>query len=223
MKETTRTVGAFDLAEDAVRLVQSAPRGLIVAYYVGSLPFVMGLLYFWADMSQSAFAYSRCATSALGVALLFVWMKTWQAIYGRGLLAFVARRDGPPLGKSARTQDAHHSNRDSGMGRAYVSICVLRPPSASVALCVLSKRERVRRRRKRDEGCGSARVGTSQSMAQAERAPDLDAEPHATRHSCVSHARALARRLHVRGGVGREKRLRVGVHPFACDGAAAVR
>src|ERR1019366_9370994 len=34
------------------------------AYYTGSLPFVLGFLFFWADMSQSAFAYDHCAPAA---------------------------------------------------------------------------------------------------------------------------------------------------------------
>ena len=45
------------------------------------MPFVLGFLYFWGDMSRSAFAREHCAVSALGLALLFVWMKCWQAVF----------------------------------------------------------------------------------------------------------------------------------------------
>ena len=81
--------GGIALIEEALHLVRSAPPSCLVAYYLGSIPFVMTLLYFWADMSYSADAYLHCAPGALLVALAFVWMKAWQTVYARGLLAWV--------------------------------------------------------------------------------------------------------------------------------------
>jgi hypothetical protein len=75
--------GALELIEEAVHLLRLAPARVIVCYYVGAAPFLLGLLYFWADMSQSAFARERCGPAALGLSLLFLWMKTWQAVYAR--------------------------------------------------------------------------------------------------------------------------------------------
>ncbi|GAB4341293.1 MAG: hypothetical protein Kow0099_17850 [Candidatus Abyssubacteria bacterium] len=66
-------------------MLRTAPLGVVACYYVGSLPFVLGLLYFWADMSKSAFAYSQVASGSFGLALLFVWMKTWQTVFARYL------------------------------------------------------------------------------------------------------------------------------------------
>jgi hypothetical protein len=79
--------GGFDLMEEAFHLLRSTPAATLAMYYVGTIPFVMGLLYFWSDMSQSAFAYDRLGTSALGVALLYFWAKVWQSIFARRLLA----------------------------------------------------------------------------------------------------------------------------------------
>lgn len=87
--------GGIALIEEALHLVRSAPPSCLVAYYLGSIPFVMTLLYFWADMSYSADAYLHCAPGALLVALAFVWMKAWQTVYARGLLAWV-REEAPP-------------------------------------------------------------------------------------------------------------------------------
>ena len=56
-----------ELLEEAVHLVRLAPAGSLSAYYVGSLPFVLALLYFWADMSRSAFAGERLAAGAMGL------------------------------------------------------------------------------------------------------------------------------------------------------------
>jgi hypothetical protein len=79
--------GAIEILEEAVHLLRRAPAGLFALYYLGSLPFIIGLLFFWADMSGSAFAYERCAQAAFGLALLFLWMKCWQAVFARGLRA----------------------------------------------------------------------------------------------------------------------------------------
>ena len=81
------------LIEEALHLVRTAPPACLLAYYIGSVPFAMSLLYFWAHMSYSADAYLYSAPGALFVALMFVWMKAWQAVYARHLLAHV--RDEP--------------------------------------------------------------------------------------------------------------------------------
>ena len=78
---------AVELYEQAVFLLRRAPASTLAAYYAGSIPFVLGFLFFWADMSQSAFAYDHCAPAALAVALLFLWMMYWQALFVRRLHA----------------------------------------------------------------------------------------------------------------------------------------
>ncbi|MBN2307800.1 MAG: hypothetical protein JXR94_02445, partial [Candidatus Hydrogenedentes bacterium] len=86
--------GALALMEEAVHLLRRAPARTLAMYYVGASPFVLGILYFWADMGQGAFARTRCAGASLGVALLFLWMKAWQAAFARELWA--QRSETPP-------------------------------------------------------------------------------------------------------------------------------
>jgi hypothetical protein len=62
-------------------LLRTAPAALLSVYYLGSVPFVLGLLYFWADMSRSAHASDYSAASAMGLAGLFAWMKVWQRLF----------------------------------------------------------------------------------------------------------------------------------------------
>ncbi|UCH19891.1 MAG: hypothetical protein JSU83_15135 [Deltaproteobacteria bacterium] len=69
------------ILEEAVHLLRLAPGHLLAYYYIGSLPFILGLLYFWGDMSRNVFAADYCAIASLGMALLFVWMKSWQAVF----------------------------------------------------------------------------------------------------------------------------------------------
>ncbi len=94
-RETGIERGGIALAEAALHLMRTAPPACLVAYYFGSIPFVMTLLYYWADMSYSADAYLHCAPGALLVAIAFVWMKAWQTVYARGLLAFVREETAP--------------------------------------------------------------------------------------------------------------------------------
>jgi hypothetical protein len=72
---------ALRIIEETVHLLRTAPGLLLSVYYLGSVPFVLGLLYFWADMSRSPNANEYSAAAALGLAFLFVWMKVWQSIF----------------------------------------------------------------------------------------------------------------------------------------------
>jgi hypothetical protein len=80
-KKTEEVHGALDLSEEGVHLIRRAPLRLLLQYYVGSFPFVIGFLYFWADMSRGAFAHRHISEAALGVSVLYIWMKCWQSVY----------------------------------------------------------------------------------------------------------------------------------------------
>src|SRR5438552_1359294 len=86
IKQHGEAKGALELIEEAFFLLRQNPATL-AGYYVGSLPFVLALLFFWSDMSRSAFAQQHLAAAALVLSLLFLWMKTWQALFGHDLLS----------------------------------------------------------------------------------------------------------------------------------------
>ncbi len=94
---------AVELYEEAVYLLRRAPASTLAAYYAGSIPFVLGFLFFWADMSQSAFAYDHCAPAALAVALLFLWMMYWQSLFMQKLHAELSGAP-PPTWRSKETR-----------------------------------------------------------------------------------------------------------------------
>lgn len=75
----------LDLLEDAVHLLRTVPASVMAVYYLGALPFVLAFLFYWSDMSRSAFARDRLEPLAIGVTLLFVWMKVCQFIFIRRL------------------------------------------------------------------------------------------------------------------------------------------
>jgi len=78
---------AIELLEEAFHLLREAPLGLLLLYYVGTLPFLLGLLFFWAEMAHSAFAAAHCAEESVGLAFLYIWMAFWHARFARGLHA----------------------------------------------------------------------------------------------------------------------------------------
>jgi hypothetical protein len=88
---------AFELIEEAVHLLRQSPAGVLATYYLGTLPFILALLFFWADMSRDAFAPRMLVGGALGLAVLFVWMKAWQAVFARQLRALASNRPVPSM------------------------------------------------------------------------------------------------------------------------------
>lgn len=72
---------AILLLEEAVHILRRAPLSLLPAYAIGTLPFVLGLFYFWADMSRSADAQRYHAVASLGLVLLYIWMKCWHVVF----------------------------------------------------------------------------------------------------------------------------------------------
>jgi len=76
---------ALEVIEEATHLLRTAPAATLAAYYVGSIPFVLGFLYFWIEMSRSPFASENLPEAALSLAVLYIWMKTWQVLFARRL------------------------------------------------------------------------------------------------------------------------------------------
>ncbi len=82
--------GALDCLEQALGLLRTLPPRLAAGYALGTVPFLLALVHFWADMSRSAAAAERLPAASLSLALLFVWMKLWQAVFTATLRARLA-------------------------------------------------------------------------------------------------------------------------------------
>ncbi len=72
---------ASDLMEEAVRLLRAAPPAAWLAYYAGTVPGMLGALYFISDMSRSAYASERLVQSSIGLGTVWLWMKCCQAVF----------------------------------------------------------------------------------------------------------------------------------------------
>jgi hypothetical protein len=106
--------GALGLLEEAVALIRTAPAELLGLYYAGSAPFVLGFLFFWAEMSRGAYARERCAGYALLLAILFCFMKAGQALFAARVRR-LARREPEPAWSWR------------GAGRVLISQALLQP------------------------------------------------------------------------------------------------
>jgi len=78
--------GPLGLLEEAVGILRRGRAGTLGCYYIGSMPFVLVLLYFLTDMTQSAFASERLIEGAGVVAAAFIWMKCWHAVFAGRLM-----------------------------------------------------------------------------------------------------------------------------------------
>jgi hypothetical protein len=92
--------GALELIEEATHLLRVLPLNYFVSYYIGTLPFILGFLYFWADMSRNAFAHEHIVGGAFIVALLFLWMKCWHVVFKNQLRGYIAHE--PSTGWTTR-------------------------------------------------------------------------------------------------------------------------
>ena len=88
---------AFQLIEEAVHLLRQSPASVLATYYLGALPFVLALLFFWTDMSRNAFAPRMLVGGALGLAVLFAWMKAWQSVFARQLRMLASNHPVPAV------------------------------------------------------------------------------------------------------------------------------
>ncbi|OGV62909.1 MAG: hypothetical protein A2498_04725 [Lentisphaerae bacterium RIFOXYC12_FULL_60_16] len=86
---------AWDTVGHSLDLLRLAPASVTARYFIGTVPFALAFLYFWTDMSRSAFAPARCLPFSLVLALLFLWMKYWQASFTTGLRHHLLRRNEP--------------------------------------------------------------------------------------------------------------------------------
>jgi hypothetical protein len=81
---TDRT--ALVLIEEAIQLLRKSPAPVYALYCMGTVPFLLALLNFCAEMSYDRNAGEKCASSAIAIALTYCWMKGLQAFCCRELV-----------------------------------------------------------------------------------------------------------------------------------------
>jgi hypothetical protein len=100
MKRTVRRDDgkqALELIEEATHLLRTAPAATLAFYYLGAIPFVLALLFFWGEMSRSPFASRHLASATLRLAVFYLWMRFWQVIFLQHLRASLSGSASPSL------------------------------------------------------------------------------------------------------------------------------
>lgn len=98
---------ALTLLEEAMRLLRGLPPGLAALYLAGVGPFLLGFIFFWNQMSRHPHAMDKVLVAAMGLAFLFFWMRTVQAIFSASLLRLAEGSEPPRL-------------RPAGLARVFV-------------------------------------------------------------------------------------------------------
>ncbi len=75
----------------AAQLLRSAPLATLALYYIGSIPYVLGLIFFLNDMTYNTLAWRRLFPASLLMAALFIWMRCWQSVFCSRLRAWMDR------------------------------------------------------------------------------------------------------------------------------------
>lgn len=88
---------AVNMIEEASHVLQKISLRTLFFYYLGTMPFLLGLLYFWNDMSKNAFANEYCIAASFGLACLFIWMKVWQSVFSTEVYEHISRIRSSPV------------------------------------------------------------------------------------------------------------------------------
>ena len=87
----------LELIEKAFDLLKDTPLTTLACYLIGTLPFGLGFIYFWMDMTRSPFATNHQVLAAAGLAFLFFWMKCWQGLFVKKLSLQVQMNEEPKM------------------------------------------------------------------------------------------------------------------------------
>ena len=101
------------LIEEAIQLLRSAPVTVYALYCAGTVPFMLALFSFCAEMSYSRNAADNCAASAVIVALTYGWMKGLQAFCLPGTRPRLHRRCPQMVETRHHAGDLDQANRIS--------------------------------------------------------------------------------------------------------------
>lgn len=95
MTKAQKIKTALEIVEEASFVLKHHFSAILPIYYIGALPFVLAFSYFWTDMSHSAFARDHIIPESLLLAILFVWMKCWHAVFCRKMLSIIRVQPAP--------------------------------------------------------------------------------------------------------------------------------
>ncbi|MBN1865332.1 MAG: hypothetical protein JW808_10560 [Victivallales bacterium] len=126
----TGKITAIECTEESLHLLRVKLGVLMPVYLLGTLPFVLGLIYFLNDMRQSSDALRMLPPYAVLMALLMLWKNTFQALFCRKVMECLTH--------SARTRASFDEISEIALKQGIVqpAALVLLPVSA-LLVCLL--------------------------------------------------------------------------------------
>ena len=88
---------AYGLIEEAYVLLRTTPVATHAVYFIGTVPWVLGVVFFCSAMAFDPRGGELVTGGALGLTGLYFWMKIWQAAYARALYNRLAPDGGAGL------------------------------------------------------------------------------------------------------------------------------
>ncbi len=125
MKSDTEERTGLELIDEAISIVRASIGGGYLYYLIGTLPFLVGWVFFWLEMLRSSFALEYAGPLSMGMALLFFWMKTWQALYSNHLLCSVQGISPPDLSPGHLWTVAHRQFLVQSSGLVLLPVALL--------------------------------------------------------------------------------------------------
>lgn len=109
VRKRKNEIAAMQILEEAFHLVRTADPLTFWKYYLGAVPWAVGLLYFVADMGRSSLAARDAAFAALILTGLYFWMRMSQARFCASLWARLDPGGVPKMtrGELFRAHSAH--------------------------------------------------------------------------------------------------------------------
>ena len=96
MARTLTGPSAVEVIEEAIHLLRTAVWRSLALVWVGAVPFAMGALLFWRDMTNHRGGDMLCAFESLLLVVLLLWMNVWRGILTVTLHARLAGLIEPP-------------------------------------------------------------------------------------------------------------------------------
>lgn len=117
--------GSVELVEESVHLLRGTPASAWALYLAGVTPWLLGLAWFWASASWFAPRPADILWRALGLAVLFVWLKTAQAGFCASLRARRLGTPSPRLGVRGLMRIAARQARVQGWAAPILPLAAL--------------------------------------------------------------------------------------------------
>ena len=104
MARTVTGTAASEIVEEAIHLLRGAGLRAWSQIWTGAVPFALGVLLFWRDMTHYSRNTELCAWEALLLVLLLLWMNVWRGIFAATMHAQLT--GSPPTQKAGLLRQA---------------------------------------------------------------------------------------------------------------------